>query len=72
MSIVRDNLLNRPGYTPYCGGHTCRFMPRTVFDGEQFKCDACGWRSGFEAAFIEQYKAASLKARDANGGRHEG
>jgi hypothetical protein len=56
MSIVRENLMNRPGYTPYCGARACRLqMPRTEFDGEQFKC-GCGWRSGFDAAFIEQYK----------------
>lgn len=56
MSTVRDNLLNRPGYTPYCGSENCRLrMPRTWFNGEQFQC-GCGWKSGFEAAFIEQYK----------------
>lgn len=57
MSIVRDNLLNRAGYTPYCGAApVCRHrMPRTTFDGEQFVC-RCGWRSGFDAEFIEQYK----------------
>jgi hypothetical protein len=55
MSIVRENLMTRPGYTPYCGSDRCSFrMPRTAFDGSQFKCQ-CGWRSGFEAEFIEQY-----------------
>lgn len=59
MSIVRDNLLNRPGYTPYCGAENCRFgMPRTRFNGQQFQC-GCGWQSGFEAAFVEQFKRAS-------------
>jgi hypothetical protein len=62
MSIVRDNLLNRPGYTPYCGANHCRLgMPRTWFNGEQFQC-GCGWKSGFEAAFIEQYKTAGAGA----------
>jgi hypothetical protein len=57
MSIVRENLLSRPGYTPYCGSENCVLrMPRTFFDGEQFKC-RCGWRSRFEAEFIGQYKA---------------
>ena len=57
MSIVRENLLTRPGYTPYCGSEQCRYgMPRTKFDGSQFKC-YCGWTSGFEAEFIEQYKS---------------
>jgi hypothetical protein len=60
MSIVRDNILNRPGYTPYCGGAGMCGMPRTEFDGEQFKCPHCGWRSGFEAEFIERYKARSI------------
>jgi hypothetical protein len=56
LSIVRDNLLNRPGYTPYCGAPHCHFRwPRTHFNGEQFKC-GCGWQSSFEAPFIEQYK----------------
>lgn len=59
-SIVRKNLMTRPGYTPYCGAGDCRFrMPRTDFDGEQFVC-LCGWRSGFEAEFIEDYKAKNL------------
>lgn len=56
MSIVRENLMKRPGYTPYCGAELCVLRwPRTAFDGAQFKCQ-CGWRSGFEAEFIEQYK----------------
>jgi hypothetical protein len=56
-SIVRNNLMTRPDYSPYCGDFACRFhMPRTTFDGEQFKCP-CGWRSQFPADFIEQYKA---------------
>ncbi len=57
LSTVRRNLLERPGYTPYCGNTACRLgMPRSVFDGQQFDC-SCGWRSSFEAEFIEQYKA---------------
>jgi len=57
LSIVRENILTRPGYTPYCGAFHCRFdMPRTSFDGEQFKC-SCGWRSAYEPEFIEKYKA---------------
>lgn len=59
QSIVRRNLLTRPGYTPYCGNQRCSFhWPRTRFDGQQFICP-CGWRSGFEAEFIERYKAAA-------------
>ena len=57
MSIVRDNLMNREGYTPYCGDHSCRFlMPRTAWNGEQFQC-GCGWTSQFPADFIAAYKA---------------
>jgi hypothetical protein len=57
LSIVRSNLMEREGYAPYCGAMTCSHgMPRTVFDGQQFKCK-CGWRSGFEAEFIKAYKA---------------
>lgn len=61
MSIVRENLLTRPHYTPYCGNASCVFrMPRSIFDGSQFAC-RCGWRSGFEPEFIEQYKAAQVR-----------
>jgi len=56
MSTVRHNLLTQEHYSPYCGGATCVRMPRTTFDGEQFKCSCCGWRSQFDAEFIEQYK----------------
>jgi hypothetical protein len=58
MSTVRENLLTRRGYTPYCGNQRCLFrMPRTIFNGTQFACQ-CGWRSSFEPEFIERYKAA--------------
>ncbi len=57
MSLIRDNLMNREGYSPYCGNDKCYYhWPRTTFDGEQFKCK-CGWRSGFDTEFIDQYKA---------------
>lgn len=71
MSIVRENLMTRPGYTPYCGGRGCSRMPRTRFNGQQFQCDDCGWLSGFDAAFIEQYKqraAALTTAQPFEGG----
>lgn len=56
LSIVRQNMLTRPGYTPYCGVVRCPHgWPRTRFDGSQFKC-VCGWRSTFEPEFIEKYK----------------
>lgn len=57
MSLVRENLMTRPGYSPYCGETRCCYsMPRTAWDGEQFTCK-CGWRSQFPADFIERYKA---------------
>ena len=56
MSIVRNNLMTREGYSPYCGDINCRKMPRTRFDGGQFVCDSCGWRSEFPGYFIKGYK----------------
>lgn len=59
-SVVRNNLLTQPGYTPYCGADPCRLRwPRTVWDGAQFKCP-CGWRSEFPADFIAEYRAKWL------------
>lgn len=64
-SIVRANLLTRQGYTPYCGATRCnRGMPRTTWDGEQFRC-SCGWRSEFPADFIAEYKAKWSQPRAA-------
>lgn len=58
MSIIRENLMTRPGYTPYCGNmDKCTVMPRTNWTGEQFKCGCCGWESKFPADFIAEYKA---------------
>jgi len=57
MSIVRENLMTREGYRPYCGDMNCRCgMPRTHWSKDQFEC-ACGWRSNFPADFIAEYKA---------------
>jgi len=56
MSIVRRNLMEQVGYSPYCGAIECKVMPRTSFDGEQFNCPCCGWKSSFEKDFIENYK----------------
>lgn len=56
LSIVRQNLLTRPGYTPYCGSHTCKLhWPRThwSFQHQQFEC-YCGYRTSFEKEFIDQ------------------
>ena len=56
-SIVRNNLMKRPGYRPYCGSGACSFrMPRLTWDGAQFNCH-CGFRTEFPADFIGPYKA---------------
>lgn len=65
-SIVRDNLLTRPDYTPYCGNSKCnRNMPRTYFVETvgQFKCH-CGWKSQFPADFIQKYKTAQSSLKE--------
>ena len=63
MNIVRRNLLNIKGYTPYCGSELCEprskespsRWPRTVFNGKQFICPKCKWESKFPNDFIEDY-----------------
>lgn len=54
MSVIRDNLLSQPGYSPYCGNWDCD-MPRTFWNGTQFECPACQWKSAFDDAFIQKY-----------------
>ncbi len=56
-SIVRENLMNELGYTPYCGHGSCtKEMPRTTWDEKlkQFRCP-CGWVSEFPIDFIKRY-----------------
>jgi hypothetical protein len=67
VSIVRDNLMNRAGYSPYCGAAAaCRLgMHRTHFVRDQFEC-GCGWRSNFDAEFIAAYKAKWHQATSAS------
>lgn len=48
--------MNREGYSPYCGNPNCRIMPRTHFNGSQFVCHVCGWKSSFPEEFITRYK----------------
>lgn len=62
-SLVRENMLSRLGYTPYCLAQGCRAMPRMVFDGEQMKCPSCGNRTDFEPEFIDRYKRAQAGMR---------
>jgi predicted RNA-binding Zn-ribbon protein involved in translation (DUF1610 family) len=57
MSIIRRNLMTQPDYSPYCGNGMRCTMPRTRFDGEQFVCPQCRWRSQFPDDFIAEYKA---------------
>lgn len=57
-TIVRENLMTRPGYTGYCGAERCQYRwPRTTYQPklEQFTC-SCGWVSQFPEDFIERYK----------------
>lgn len=56
MSAVRENLMTREGYSPYCGNNKCSDMPRTSFNGEQFVCSCCRWKSEFDKEFIDSYK----------------
>lgn len=64
LTIVRENLMNRPGYSPYCGDELCRprtpyspeRWPRTRFNGKQFVCPKCGWISEMPDDFIARYK----------------
>jgi len=56
-TTVRQNLMNEPNYSPYCGAEHCsKGMPRTKFNTKlmQFTCP-CGWVSSFPAEFIEKY-----------------
>lgn len=69
-SIVRNNLMKRPGYAPYCGGFVrtgsgdsdfreticVPSLRRMRWDGNQFVC-ACGSRTEFPDDFIAGYKA---------------
>lgn len=56
-SLIRNNLMRREGYSPYCGFNgKCFFnWPRTVFRNDQFHCK-CGWVSQIDKEFIQEYK----------------
>ena len=56
MSIIRKNLMYQKGYTPYCGNENCVIIPRTFFNGSQFECPMCNWKTSFDDKFIAQYK----------------
>jgi hypothetical protein len=63
LTIVRENLMNEEGYSPYCGNPISRnesggcSNPRTKFNGEQFVCSKCGWISQFDSDFILRYRS---------------
>lgn len=61
-TIVRENLMTIQGHTGYCANPKaakdpkgCN-NPRTKWDGDQFTCPSCGWRSQFPSDFIIRYK----------------
>lgn len=61
--IVRENLMTREGYSPYCGSNEPRppfgkgcDNPRTIFNGEQFYCPKCSFVTEFPKEFILEYK----------------
>lgn len=51
-SVVRNNLMKRPGYAPYCMASNC--WCRMEWTGSQFR--HCGQATEFPADFIEKYK----------------
>lgn len=62
VSIVKQNLMSDPGYTPYYGSDRCLFgMPRTKYKNGQFHC-MCGWVSEIDAEFMAEYKKKWNKA----------
>lgn len=62
LTVVRENLMNEPDYSPYCGNNVSRnelsgcHNPRTYFINGQFKCPNCGWISKLPDDFIKRYK----------------
>ncbi|PMQ10340.1 hypothetical protein PseAD21_16990 [Pseudomonas sp. AD21] len=56
MSHIEQNLLTKPGYSPYCGADACMVWARTRWNGSQFQCQ-CGWTTWLCADFIAAYKA---------------
>lgn len=56
MTFMQEKLMTCEGYQPYCGNPNCKVMPRTEFNGEQFVCRYCGWKSSYPEDFIIEYK----------------
>lgn len=62
-SVVRNNLMKRPFYKPYCGreGSCSGSWPRMIFTNDQFECSSCGYRTNFEPSFIAEYRLRAKK-----------
>jgi hypothetical protein len=64
LTIVRENLMNEPNYSGYCGNNIARHRkggcdnPRTKWNPllNQFVCTRCGWTSQYPEDFIKRYK----------------
>jgi hypothetical protein len=55
--VVRLNLLNRKGYTPYCSSPICTLdQPRTIRKANQFVC-GCGFRTNYDWKFNNAYRS---------------
>jgi hypothetical protein len=53
-STVRNNLMKRPNYSPYCGVGTC--MMRLSWNGAQFQCARHkDYVTNFPDDFIKKY-----------------
>ena len=52
---MQEKLITEKGYAPYCG--RCSSWSRAVFNGNQFVCKFCGWKSVYPVEFITRYKA---------------
>ena len=58
-SIVQQNLLTKPYYSPYCGNSHCFTMSRVLWcpTKKQFVCPRCQWVSQFPNSFIAEYES---------------
>jgi len=56
MSIVRQNLMTREGYSPYCAEVRCFRRARFNPDRGQFGCPVHSFETSFEPEFIEEYR----------------
>jgi len=63
-TIVRQNLMNEKGYTPYC--YRCTGLIRVKWNEklDQFRCPVCSWTSEFPKDFIDRYKTKWLSNKE--------